>query len=283
MTRGQVPAMIDPIRGAAGKLRNGWWILGFYLVLAAMLVPATVTLSARGASPGIPLQALMVVAASAVVLALRRERPRTLLGTAASWRHGVPVGLAAGVAIWGATAATLWASGAVGWEWNDAAASALRDGFVDCLAVAVAEELLFRGFPFQRLVDGIGAWPAQVAMAGYFVLTHSAGLAAAGALQPIAAANIFLASLLFGAAWLRTRALAIPVSLHFALNFVQGPLLGFGVSGHASGGLLSPRLAGAPAWWTGAAFGLEASVPGTLAILAALIVAIAWPAPGSRT
>ncbi len=268
-----------PFRDPAGRIRNGWWILAFYLLLAAVLVPTTVFLSARGARPGIPLQALMVMAATAAVLALRREDPRHVLGTAASWRWGVPVGLGAGIAIWGITAAILRASGAVTWQWSDAGVLALRDGLVDCVAVAVAEELLFRGFPFQRLVDGIGAWAAQLAMAGYFVLTHSAGLATAGELQPLAGTNIFLASLLFGAAWLRTRSLAVPVSLHFALNFVQGPLLGFGVSGHASGRLLVPQLGTAPAWWTGGAFGLEASLPGTLMILAALVAVLAWPRP----
>ena len=75
-------------------LRNGLWILAFYVVLAICLVPATILLSEQGTTPGLPLQALMVVIATAVMLALRREHPRTLLGTAASWRRGVPIGLA---------------------------------------------------------------------------------------------------------------------------------------------------------------------------------------------
>jgi membrane protease YdiL (CAAX protease family) len=158
---------------------------------------------------------------------------------------------------------------------------ALRVGLLDCLAVAVIEELLFRGFPFQRLVAGIGAWPAQLLIAGYFTLTHSHGLATAGGLLSLAAANIFLASLLFGATYLRTRSLAIPIALHFALNFFQGPVLGFGVSGHTSGGWLVPVLDDAPQWWTGGSFGLEASVPGTLAIVAAL-AAITMHKEGTR-
>lgn len=271
--------MIHPFLGPDRTLRNGWWILSFYLLLAAILVAVTTGMGARDASPGIPLQAMMVAAATAAVIALRRDRPRSVLGTAASWRRGVPSGLAAGFVIWGVAAAALWASADVTWRWNEAGLQALRTGFVDALAVAVAEELLFRGFPFQRLVAGIGAWPAQIAMGAYFVLTHSAGLAAAGDLQPIATANIFLASLLFGAARLRTHSLAVPVALHFALNFVQGPLLGFGVSGHLSGSLLVPSTGSAPAWWTGGAFGLEASLPGTLAIFAALVAVLAWPRP----
>ena len=119
-------------------------------------------------------------------------------------------------------------------------------------------------------------------MAAYFVLIHSAGLEATGELRPLATANIFLASLLFGAACLRTRSLAVPVALHFALNFVQGPVLGFGVSGHAAGGLLVPRMGNAAQWWAGGSFGLEASIPGTLAVLCALVATIARPRKSAR-
>lgn len=269
-------AMVDPFRGPAGVLRNGGWILLFYLALAAMLAPTTILLSRQGTAPGVPLQAIMVVVATAACLVLRREHPRQLLGGLPSWRSGVPIGLACGFAIWGGTAMLLWLSGDVVWQWNDPGLQALRSGLADCLAVAVAEELLFRGFPFQRLVDGIGAWPAQIVMGCYFVLVHSAGLATAGDLQYLAAANIFLASLLFGAMYLRTRSLALPLSSHFALNFVQGPLLGFGVSGHAAGGLLVPHMDDAVPWWTGGAFGLEASLPGTLVIFMALITVVFW-------
>jgi hypothetical protein len=183
----------------------------------------------------------------------------------------VLLGLALGAAIWLVTAGMLWATGSVRWTWAGAATS-LASGALACLGVAVVEELVFRGFVFQRLVAGIGTWPAQIAMAAYFVLTHSQGLAASGDVQPIAMLNIFLAGLMFGAAQLRTRALALTIALHFALNFTQGPLLGFGVSGNAESGLLQPNLDDAPTWWTGGSFGLEASVPGTVLILLALIL-----------
>lgn len=61
----------------------------------------------------------------------------------------------------------------------------------------------------------------------------------------------------------------------------QGNLLGFGVSGQESRGLLSPTLGTAPAWWTGGAFGLEASVPGTLVILGVLVAVLRWRVGGA--
>ena len=262
--------MIAIFRNQAGMLRNGWWILLFYLALAALLVPTTVSASNHGMHVGIPVQALLVVIATTLCLFARRQHPRTVMGTFERWRRGLPAGLLAGAAIWGITALALWVSGAVTWEWDAAGVDALLTGLLDCMAVAIVEELLFRGFPFQRLIDGIGAWPAQLAMAAYFTLTHSSGLAAAGELQWLATANIFLASLLFGACYLLTRSLALPIALHFALNFVQGPLLGFGISGHGTNGLLVAHVGPTATWWTGGAFGLEASLPGTLAILTAL-------------
>ena len=266
--------MIAIFRNQNGELRNGWWILLFYLVLAALLIPTIIFTSRQGTEPGIPLQAALVVVATYLCLLGRREHPGNVLGTLASWRRHLPIGLLSGTLIWGVTALALWLSGAVTWHTSDWGKAALATGSLDCLAVAVVEELLFRGFPFQRLVAGIGAWPAQLAMAGYFTLVHSSGLAATGDLQWLATANIFLAGLLFGACYLRTKSLALPIAMHFSLNLVQGPLLGFGVSGHGTSGVLVPDFGHSTNLWTGGAFGLEASLPGTLAIFIALIATL---------
>jgi hypothetical protein len=80
---------------------------------------------------------------------------------------------------------------------------------------------------------------------------------------------------LFGLAYLRTRSLALPLGLHFAANVVQGPFLGFGVSGADAPGLLTPTLH-APTWLTGGAFGLEASVPGFVCVVAASATLWLW-------
>ena len=140
---------------------------------------------------------------------------------------------------------------------------ALWQGALACLVVAALEELVFRGFVFQRLVEGVGAWLAQPLMAAYFVLTHSQGLAGAGALQWLAGANIFIAGLVFGTAYLATRSLALPIALHFGLNFLQGPVLGFGVSGHAGDSAWVPVADAALPAWHGGAFGLEAGPYGS--------------------
>ena len=257
------------------KLRNGWWILIFCLILGVLVVPATLLADAHGfeLTPGV--QAALAAVATALCLALRREPPRAVLGASTTWPRGLLLGVVLGAGLWLITAGVLWATGSVTWVWAGTAAL-LVAGAVECLGVAIVEELIFRGFVFQRLIAGSGVWPAQLAMAAYFVLTHANGIASAGDVQSIAMVNLFLAGLMFGAAWLRTRSLALPIALHFALNFTQGPVLGFGVSGNAATGLLHPILSDAPNWWTGGDFGLEASLPGTVMVAVALAGLVFW-------
>lgn len=258
------------------RLRNGWWILIFFLVLAGLVVPATSFAASRQLTVPPGIQALMALFATALCAWLRRERLSSVMGPLRSWPVGVATGIAMGFSIWALTAGVLWVTGAVTWRLNADAMTTLYPGLVACLGLAVTEELIFRGFVFQRLLDGVGAGAAQIVMAGYFLLTHWGNPGMTGTIQTLAATNIFLASLMFGAAYLRTRSLALPIALHFMLNFTQGSLFGFGVSGTASHGILVPHLGDAPVWWTGGSFGLEASLPGTIAILAATIALTQW-------
>ena len=86
----------------------------------------------------------------------------------------------------------------------------------------------------------------------------------------VASLNIFLASMLFGLTYIRTKSLAFPIGLHFMANWTQGTLLGFGVSGNREESLMKPEFLQAPDLFTGGMFGLEASLLG----LATLIIMI---------
>jgi membrane protease YdiL (CAAX protease family) len=70
--------------------------------------------------------------------------------------------------------------------------------------VAVAEEFLFRGFVFQRLIKGTGVWIAQLLIAAYFLLTHTGNPGVTGEIKILASINIFIASIMFGLAYLKT-------------------------------------------------------------------------------
>ena len=93
-----------------------------------------------------------------------------------------------------------------------------------------------------------------------------------GSVKVMASINIFLASILFGLAFIQTKSLAMPIGLHFMADFVQGGVLGLGVSGTQQSGLLIPVFSDAPAWLTGGQFGLEASLPGLLCVVITLLL-----------
>lgn len=131
------------------------------------------------------------------------------------------------------------------------------------LAAAALEEVTFRGYPFQKLVEGIGPWVAAVALSGLFGALHL--------FNPNATFVGFLNTVLVGLqlsyAYLRTRALWLPIGIHFAWNFTLGTVFGLPVSGLNIFAVVTKGSAGGPAWLTGGDYGIEASLTGTVTIL----------------
>lgn len=270
--------MPNPFLDSERRLRNGWWVLVFFAILAVMLVPFIVSARDSGGAVSPGKQAAVVAVASCICQLLRRRPLSELFGRLdIRWLRQLLLGALGGAVLMLVPALVLAGFGWVAWEWNGA--GALPSAVALFAGAALAEELIFRGFIFQRLIDGLGQWPAQLILAGYFLLTHSAGLSAAGELRALAGVNIFLASILFGLAFIRTRSLAMPLGLHFAANLTQGAILGFGVSGDNQPGVMNPTFLGGPSWMTGGAFGLEASVPGLACVVAAVIILYRW-SPG---
>ena len=125
------------------------------------------------------------------------------------------------------------------------------------LAVAAAdEELIFRGYPFQRLVDLAGPVVAVVLASALFGAAHLR--------NPfqnwVSTLNTALVGGLLAVCYLRTRALWLPLGIHVAWNFVQAYVLGLPVSGVAfPHTLLQAKISG-PFWLTGGAYGPEGSI-----------------------
>lgn len=256
-----------------GKLRNGWWFLTFFVVLAILLGATMLAAWKYAFEVSMWHQCLIVLAASWVCQRMRKRPISELIGSLdKKWLKEFSYGSVFGAVLMLMPALFLTVCGLVVWQWNPDAKTTLLSGLALCISVAFAEELLFRGFMFQRLLDGIGQWPAQVVLAAWFLLTHLNNPGMAGSVKFLAGLNIFLASIMFGLAFLRTRSLAMPLGLHFMANWMQGSVLGFGVSGNSSPGLLIPGFDGGPEWLTGGQFGLEASIPGLLCVIAAIVV-----------
>lgn len=135
------------------------------------------------------------------------------------------------------------------------AASGALMGMV-LLAASVDEELTFRGYPFQRLVEAVGPVGAIAVFSGLFGIMHWLNPSASW----ISTLNTCLIGIPLAVAYLRTRSLWLSIGLHFSWNFVQGYLLGLPVSGILlSSPLIRPEVHGSP-WLTGGPYGPEASL-----------------------
>jgi membrane protease YdiL (CAAX protease family) len=258
-------------------LRNGWWILIFFLVLASILVPILLVAQQNAMEVTIGLQAVIVALTSFICQLLRRKPITEWLGKFnIRWFKQLFLGGLVGSALMLIPALIMRLFGWVDWKWNFMGFSNLLTIVLLFAGVAAAEEMLFRGFIFQRLIAGVGVWSAQLVLAGLFLLTHLDNPGMTGNVKVLAGINIFLASILFGFAFIRTKSLAMPIGMHFMANFMQGGVLGFGVSGADQTGILKPFFSGIPEWLTGGQFGLEASVPGLVCVIAALILIYIW-------
>lgn len=137
------------------------------------------------------------------------------------------------------------------------------------LIAAALEEFSFRGYAFQRLVDAFGPLGAVVTTAAIFGVMHLNNPNQPG---PLSFLNTMLAGVLLAVAYLKTRALWLPIALHWSWNFFEGPL----VSSRVSGLDFQPRLfraeIGGPDWLSGGGYGLEASAVLTVAC----VVAVVW-------
>ena len=263
----------NPFLNSDRQLRNGWWIAIFFLVLATVLAPALLIAQENNKEVSIGAQAVIIAFASAICQLLRRKPLTELLGKFDKrWLKELGVVGLIGSTLMLIPALILGIFGWVHWQWNPEGISTLLPSLLLFAGVAIAEELLFRGFVFQRLISGLGQWPAQLIIAAYFLLTHLNNPGMIGSVKVMASLNIFLASILFGLAFIQTKSLAMPLGLHWMANWVQGGILGFGVSGSEQSGLLIPVFGGTPVWLSGGQFGLEASLLGLICVVITLLL-----------
>lgn len=259
------------------KVRDIWWVVLFYLVLAAITFPAILVAQHFKFELTMVHQAGIVIAASWICQSLRRQPFSELVGTfTIDWIRKLFIGMLMGTALMAVPSFFLYVFAGVRWQLQTIDLQVLFSVTLMSLAVAVAEELLFRGFAFQRLIGSMGQCPALLLIAGYFLLTHMNNPGMAGNIKLFAMANIFFASILFGLAFVRTKSLSMPIGIHFMANWVQGVALGFGVSGTKEASFLQPAFNGAPDWLTGGAFGLEASIPGLISVIVAVVLLYIW-------
>lgn len=157
--------------------------------------------------------------------------------------------------------------------------SFLFSGLGFFLLVGVTEEFIVRGFILGRMLDGgVNKFLALFISAVIFSLLHL--------FNPnftfIPFLNILLAGLLLGASYIYTRNLWFPIALHWFWNWLQGPVLGYGVSGsNLDGSLLRLHLP-EPNLINGGAFGFEGSIVCSILMVLGTLLIIRYYSRNNR-
>ncbi len=193
-----------------------------------------------------------------------------------AWWKEMLSGIVLGIALICAVAAAMVLFGALRIDglnqFSEVQGGLARSAFL-FLGAGMFEEVVFRGYPFQRLMQSFGPMGAILFFSVLFGAAHlgNPGSTALGT------ANTILAGVLLATAYLKTRGLWLPTGLHWSWNYFLGPVFALPVSGGKfEPSLLRVTVTG-PEWLSGGNYGPEASILLTIVCTAAIVGL--WKAP----
>lgn len=132
--------------------------------------------------------------------------------------------------------------------------------FALMFTVAIIEEVLVRGIIFRIIEEKLGSYIALSISAFIFGALHLANPNSSF----LSTLCITIAGFLFGAAFIYSRSLWLPIGLHFAWNFTQSGIFGAITSGNEkTNSLLEAKIQGLE-FITGGDFGPEGSIQATI-------------------
>ncbi len=238
------------------ELRSGWKFIAFVVLFLIFWVISGVAISMIYARSNLPEDqltflalnefALFAAALGALSLSVRfvdRRPLRTFgIGLLPNWRFDLGTGLMLAAAMLVLLLSACYVLGNVNIQWagGQGAIRTIFDTFGLLLLAAATEELVFRGFPLQILVEGMGKWPAVMMMSALFGATH---LSNPGA-SLLSALNTAIAGILLSLAFVKSRSLLLPYGIHAGWNLGLGVILGFPLSGLHLASLWTIRVTG---------------------------------------
>jgi membrane protease YdiL (CAAX protease family) len=268
-------SIVRIFRNRHNELRAGWRILLFVLLIAGFgfavysVVPSPF-LATPAASSLIPFA--IVFFATWIMLRFVNHKPVAAVGlwlhprAAREWAIGLLLGFLMMTGIF----LIELGLGVLHVSWRGLTPTEVAGAVGISLFVfafsAMFEELLFRGYMFQTLMQWVTFLPALMIMSLLFGLGHLRNPHA----TPFSTANVLLAGVLLSFAYLKTRSLWLPFGLHLSWNFAQTTLYAFPTSGFAfAERRLFLSMQSGPEWITGGEFGPEGGVLATIALIAA--------------
>lgn len=264
---------------------SAWKILLFLVLWGLLLAPAPFAFGLSTRVESGPLRPetrlylelygvlAILLAAWAVVRFIDRRSFVSLGFTPRRAIRDLVIGLLLGAGLIGLAVVILWLAG-----WARAvpadtfALSTLALTGTAMLLNSVTQEVMVRGYTLQTLQSQFDTSAAVVLSSLFFALLHAGAIAEGGVFPAI---NLFAAGVLLALAYTTSGNLWLPIALHFAWNYVQGPVLGISVSGQAlDSGWEMVALHG-PVIFTGGAFGLEGGLVATLVTTLGVVILVA--------
>ena len=267
-----------------GRLRAGWrFVLGLMVAAFATMVSTWAAEAAahnhfRGfAFVYGALSSFLLIMAFCALLASadRAEHPVRHLGFPREhWLRDWLAGAGTGTLMIAVAVTGIAIIGKLSFRWTfnwDIAALLLVEVVV--IAVnALSEELMFRSYPLQTLVDGGSVVFGVVVTSALFGSAHLGNPHSSA----FAIVNTIFVGALLAIGRVRSRALWFPWGIHFGWNLALGVLFGLPVSGLNEFAVAVHGRAGGPSWLTGGAYGIEGGALGTLAIAAGFLPVLLW-------
>lgn len=184
------------------------------------------------------------------------------------WFGEASLGVAMG---WGTAvvaALILMVAGGIAIVWQPSSWRWLAADALFFAVAAMAEEVAFRGYGFQRFVESVGPIGASLGFAIFYAIVQAL---VPGANRASIAVSMML-SLVLSVAYLRTRALWVSWGLNFGWKASRALIFGLTISGVSSHSSVVEGIPMGSFWFTGGGFGLDASWMASLLWLAALPV-----------
>lgn len=134
--------------------------------------------------------------------------------------------------------------------------AALFYSFLLCMVIAFNEELLVRGYILNNLLNNtknkyVSLTVSALIFASMHLLNFNVTI--------LSILNIFIAGIILGSVYIFTQSLWFSISLHLFWNFLQGPVLGYHVSGFNLKPMLEQKLT-ENNFINGGNFGFEGSI-----------------------
>jgi membrane protease YdiL (CAAX protease family) len=238
------------------ELRSGWkfavYLVLFLIIWVASGIAVTI-LFARSNLEETQITlltlnecALFSAAVGAMLLAVRFVDRRPLhvfgIGFIPGWKRHLAAGLGLAAAMVAVLVAGCYAFGYVRIHWTggQVPVRTLLGTAGLLLLAALTEELVFRGFPLQILVEGMGPWPAAIGMSALFGAMHLDN----PNVSWLGAVNTVVAGILLSLAYVKKRSLWLPYGIHIGWNVGLGFIFGFPLSGLDLASLWTTGIAG---------------------------------------